>query len=49
MLATPLGHADTVNALAGTHNADVEAALIYAAWNRHTDIVEALYALGASR
>jgi hypothetical protein len=53
MRAAENGHTDTVNALAGTYNANVEAvdgrgltALMYA-WD--DDIIEALYASGASR
>jgi len=57
MFAAEYGHTDTVNALAGTHNANVEAvedhddwtALMLAAMNGHTDTVRALRALGASR
>ena len=55
MLAAENGHTDTVNALAGTYNANVDAvdrygqtALMRAARNGHTDTVEALRALGAS-
>jgi ankyrin repeat protein len=55
MLAAEDGHTDTVNALAGTHNANVHAvdrsgktALKSAAKNGHTDTVKALRALGAS-
>ena len=53
MWAAKKGHTDIVNALAGTHNANVEAvnrygwtALMYA---RDDDIIDALYASGASR
>ena len=53
--AAMLGHTDTVNALAGTHNANVEAvdedgwtALMYAAYDGHTDTVDALRRYGAS-
>jgi ankyrin repeat protein len=49
MRAARNGHTDTVNALAGTHNANVEAvdeegwtALMLAAHNGHTDTVNAL-------
>jgi ankyrin repeat protein len=49
MRAAQNGHTDTVNALAGTHNANVEAvdrngwtALMLAAQNGHTDTVNAL-------
>ena len=56
MLAARNGHTDTVNALAGTHNANVEAvdqdgwtALMWAAQNGHTDTVNALRRHGATR
>jgi ankyrin repeat protein len=56
MFAALEGHTDTVNALAGTHNANVEAVdedgstvLMLAARSGHTDTVNALRALGASR
>ena len=49
MLAAQNGHTDTVNALAGTHGANVDAvdefgmtALMLAAQNGHTDTVNAL-------
>ena len=49
MLAASNGHTDAVNALAGTHNANVEAAyafgntaLMLAAENGHTDTVNVL-------
>ena len=49
MYAAMNGHTDTVNALAGTHGANVDAvdngdqtALMYAAWQGHTDIVNLL-------
>ncbi len=56
MLAAGNGHTDTVNALAGTHNANVEAvnqdgetALMLAARDGHTDTVHALRRHGATR
>jgi ankyrin repeat protein len=56
MLAADMGHTDTVNALAGTYNANVDTvdrygktALMLAVGYGHTDIVNALRALGASR
>ena len=49
MLAAWNGHTDIVNALVGTHGANVDAvnrsgwtALMHAAWNGHTDTVNAL-------
>ena len=49
MLAAMRGHTDIVNALAGSHGANVDAvdrfgrtALMYAAEHGHTDIVNAL-------
>ena len=49
MFAAMNGHTATVNALAGTYNANVDAvdrygttALMLAAWKGHTDIVNAL-------
>ncbi len=53
--AAMLGHTGTLNALAGTHNANVEAvdedgwtALMLAAYDGHTDTVDALRRYGAS-
>jgi ankyrin repeat protein len=55
MCAAEQGHTDTVNALAGTYNANVEAvningktALILTAEEGHTDTVDALRQYGAS-
>ena len=52
MLAAERGHTDTVNALAGTHGANVDpvdtggkTALMLAAQNNHTATVNALEAL----
>jgi ankyrin repeat protein len=56
MFAARYGHTDTVNALAGTHNANVEArdwggqtASMHAAVKGHTDTVNALRRHGATR
>jgi ankyrin repeat protein len=56
MFAARYGHTDTVNALAGMHNANVDAvdrygttALMSAAHNGDTDIVNALRRHGATR
>ena len=55
MLAAVNGHVDIVNALAGMHSANVEAAdehgktaLMLAAYNGHTEIVNALDTHGAN-
>jgi len=55
MCAARYGHTDTVNALAGTHNANVDAvdlkgktALTHAAEKGHTDTVNALRRHGAT-
>ncbi len=54
--ATKQGHTRTLHAIAGTHSANVEAAtergttaLMLAAQEGHTDVVEALRRLGATR
>jgi ankyrin repeat protein len=56
MRAAMYGHTDTVNPLAGTHNANVEArdrngwtALMWAAQKGHTDTVNTLRRHGATR